>query len=216
LFEETLTGFKWMGNRSAALRSEGYDVVFAYEEAIGYCVGDLVLDKDGVCAAAVMGEIVGFLRESETTLAEHLAKLYDTYGYFVNRNSYVKIHDKGALDSIFSKLRSPAYPSTLAGFKIKSVRDLTTGFDSAQPDNKATLPSDPSSHFLTLTMESGAVVSLRTSGTEPKLKYVEVLQRPPPPLLTPSITAQVLHRGQVGQRAGGAGAVRCAVGRRHG
>ncbi|GMI24485.1 hypothetical protein TeGR_g11307 [Tetraparma gracilis] len=171
LFEETLTGFKWMGNRSAALRSEGYDVVFAYEEAIGYCVGDLVLDKDGVCAAAVMGEIVGFLRESETTLAEHLAKLYDTYGYFANRNSYVKIHDKGALDSIFSKLRSPAYPSTLAGFKIKSVRDLTTGFDSAQPDNKATLPSDPSSHFLTLTMESGAVVSLRTSGTEPKLKY---------------------------------------------
>ena len=41
-FVETLTGFKWMGSRSAELRQEGYEVIFAYEEAIGFCCGDLV------------------------------------------------------------------------------------------------------------------------------------------------------------------------------
>ena len=53
-FEETLTGFKWMGNRSAELRErEGCTVLFAFEEAIGFCVGDVVKDKDGVrCVGA--------------------------------------------------------------------------------------------------------------------------------------------------------------------
>ena len=51
-FEETLTGFKWLGNRSIELRAQGYDVLFSFEEAIGFCVGDVVADKDGVLAAA--------------------------------------------------------------------------------------------------------------------------------------------------------------------
>ena len=44
-FEETLTGFKWMGNRAAALQAEGKTVLFSFEEAIGFCLGDTVLDK---------------------------------------------------------------------------------------------------------------------------------------------------------------------------
>ena len=63
LFEETLTGFKWMGNRSEELRDQGYDVVFAYEEAIGYCCGSVVNDKDGVSAAAIVAEMVLKLRK---------------------------------------------------------------------------------------------------------------------------------------------------------
>ncbi|GMH71510.1 hypothetical protein TL16_g05669 [Triparma laevis f. inornata] len=63
LFEETLTGFKWMGNRSEELRNQGYNVVLAYEEAIGYCCGDVVKDKDGVSAAAIVAEMVVKLRE---------------------------------------------------------------------------------------------------------------------------------------------------------
>jgi len=39
---ETLTGFKWMGSKSADLRAEGFEVIFAYEEAIGFCCGDIV------------------------------------------------------------------------------------------------------------------------------------------------------------------------------
>ena len=44
-FEETLTGFKWLGNRAIELKKEGYEVLFSYEEAIGFCLGDIVNDK---------------------------------------------------------------------------------------------------------------------------------------------------------------------------
>ena len=54
---------------------------------------------------------------------------------------------------------------------MKDVRDLTTGYDSSQPDLKALFPSDPKSQMITFTFENGVVATLRTSGTEPKLKY---------------------------------------------
>jgi phosphomannomutase len=173
-----------MGRGSAQVRQVGLKVVFSFEEAMGFCIGDLVLDKDGVSAAAVLGEIVGTLREEGQSLSGHLRELQETYGCYVNLNSYVKCHDKEILKRIFDKLRTNGgqpgdesgrhgYPTELAGFKVKSVRDLTVGYDSARVEEgcKASLPADPSSQFLTFTLENGAVVSLRGSGTEPKLKY---------------------------------------------
>lgn len=56
-------------------------------------------------------------------------------------------------------------------YSIKNIRDLTTGYDDAQPDNKAILPVDPSSQMITFYFANGLVVTLRTSGTEPKIKY---------------------------------------------
>lgn len=65
------------------------------------------------------------------------------------------------------------YPSDLlAGkFAVTSVRDLTTGFDSSQADKKALLPASKSTQMITFSYENGAVITLRTSGTEPKIKY---------------------------------------------
>lgn len=56
-------------------------------------------------------------------------------------------------------------------YKIKSVRDLTTGYDDSQPDKKAILPVSCSSQMITFEFENGLVCTLRTSGTEPKVKY---------------------------------------------
>ena len=65
------------------------------------------------------------------------------------------------------------YPSELAmgKFKIVSVRDLTTGYDSSTLDKIAVFPSDPGSQMITFTFDNGVIATLRTSGTEPKLKY---------------------------------------------
>lgn len=64
------------------------------------------------------------------------------------------------------------YPDTLGGeYRIASVRDLTTGFDSSQPDKRAKLPISETSQMITFQLENGTVLTLRTSGTEPKLKY---------------------------------------------
>lgn len=69
------------------------------------------------------------------------------------------------------------YPSSIAGEKyaITSVRDLTTGYDSTKIDNKAVLPVSKSSQMITFTFDNGLVTTLRTSGTEPKIKYYNEL-----------------------------------------
>jgi phosphomannomutase len=66
------------------------------------------------------------------------------------------------------------YPKSLLNGKyvVTSVRDLMTpGYDSSQPDQKAILPVSCSSQMITFTFENGLVATLRTSGTEPKIKY---------------------------------------------
>ena len=63
------------------------------------------------------------------------------------------------------------YPPSLGPHRIASVRDLTTGFDSASPDGRARLPSSASSQMITFNLDNGVVITVRTSGTEPKFKY---------------------------------------------
>lgn len=62
---------------------------------------------------------------------------------------------------------------------MTSVRDLTSGYDSSQPDRKAVLPVSRSSQMITFTFNNGLVATLRTSGTEPKIKYYTELCAPP-------------------------------------
>ena len=74
--------------------------------------------------------------------------------------------------NIFDELRRDGkYPDTCGKYKITAVRDLTTGYDSSQPNGLAVLPVDYKSHMITFTFENNCVVTLRGSGTEPKLKY---------------------------------------------
>lgn len=178
-FEETLTGFKWLGNRTLQLRYQGKDVIFAYEEAIGFMVGDFVADKDGVSAMAVFAEWTNYLYSTEKTLSSHLTSLYEKYGFWVSNNGYFICHDPATIKLIFNKIRHGSngpektlqYPSTIGGSKVVSIRDLTAGFDSSTTDNKPTLPTSSSSQMITFTLENSCVITLRTSGTEPKIKY---------------------------------------------
>ncbi|CAE7901391.1 PGM2 [Symbiodinium sp. KB8] len=172
-FEETLTGFKWMGNRAAALQAEGKTVLFSFEEAIGFCLGDTVLDKDGVAAAAVFTQMAGTLAAQGKRVADQMTALYEEYGYFVTNNGYLFITDAGTVPGIFERLiNGGKYQDALRQWKVASIRDLHgAGVDTSQPDGKPTLPTSASTHMLTYTFENGAVITLRTSGTEPKLKY---------------------------------------------
>ncbi|KAJ8281327.1 hypothetical protein GJAV_G00066240 [Gymnothorax javanicus] len=150
-FEETLTGFKWMGNRAKQLLDQGKTVLFAFEEAIGYMCCPAVLDKDGLKA------------------------IYEEYGYHITKNSYFICHDQGTIRRLFDRLRNfdgeNTYPKQCSGFTVSGVRDLTTGYDSDQPDKKAVLPTSKSSQMITFTFSNGGVATMRTSGTEPKIKY---------------------------------------------
>ncbi|KAK1792535.1 hypothetical protein P4O66_012473 [Electrophorus voltai] len=173
-FEETLTGFKWMGNRAKQLLDQGKTVLFAFEEAIGYMCSPAVLDKDGVSAAAIAGEMVSYL-SSSNSVSQQLSAIYDQYGYHITKNSYFICHEQETIRRLFERLRNysgeNSYPTECRGFPITGVRDLTTGYDSSQTDHKAILPTSKSSQMITFTFANGGVATLRTSGTEPKIKY---------------------------------------------
>lgn len=173
-FEETLTGFKWLSNKAIDMDNEGYKTIFTYEEAIGFCVGSLVRDKDGVLAAAVAAQLYAQLSaqsKGDGVLNEYLQSIYKKYGYFVTKNYYFKCYDPLKSKAIFDEIKAGGYPETCGPYKIKYVRDLTEGYDNSKPENKPDLPVSKSSQMLTFTFENGAVITLRTSGTEPKLKY---------------------------------------------
>lgn len=184
---DTLTGFKWLGNKSIELQAKDMEILFSYEEALGFCVGTVVNDKDGISAATIFVELVCELNEkspgSNTVVQDHLQSLYDTYGEFAAYNSYVISHDGQVTDAIFHRLRNSGgvnndgtgYWTECAGSKIVSIQDITKGYSfsaSADSDSKQDkLPCTPDSHMIMFEFENGVSVTLRTSGTEPKIKF---------------------------------------------
>ena len=173
---DTLTGFKWMGNMIDTMtRERGLDFLFAFEVEIGYLIGDISLDKDGVRTAAVFYELaVKLYDEDGKSLMQRLNELYERYGYSAMLNSYYFCYEPSTFTAIFSRLRTlhhGSYPATVGPYTITSVRDIPLGIDTQQPDGKSLLPVVTDSFMLTLRLEGGSSITLRNSGTEPKLKY---------------------------------------------
>jgi len=172
-YEETLTGFKWLGNRTDELKKQkNITCLFAFEEAIGFMIGDICLDKDGIRAAACFGEMAVHHHNHGKTALQRLGELQQKYGYFATNNRYYFCYDPKLLDKIFTKMRNGGqYCTSVGEYKVKNIRDLTTGYDNSQPNQKAILPTSSSTQMITYFFENGCVATLRGSGTEPKLKY---------------------------------------------
>lgn len=121
--------------------------------------------------------MASYLYHQNQTLNSKLEEIYSTYGFHMSNNSHYICHDPKTIKRIFERLRNftgkNTYPTGILNGKyvITSVRDLTTGYDNSQPDNKAILPVSADTQMITLTFSNGLVCTLRTSGTEPKIKY---------------------------------------------
>ncbi|XP_030633648.1 glucose 1,6-bisphosphate synthase [Chanos chanos] len=182
-FEETLPGFKWIGNKIHELTKTGNEVIFSFEESIGFLCGTMLPDKDGVSAAVVVAEMAAYLNNQNLTLNQQLEHIYEIYGYHISKTSYVICNDPPTVKRIFSRLRNfegeNVYPKSCSGYCITHIRDVTTGYDSSQPDKKCVLPVSRSSQMITFTFQNGIVATLRTSGTEPKIKYYTEFCAPP-------------------------------------
>ncbi|XP_055752521.1 glucose 1,6-bisphosphate synthase isoform X1 [Salvelinus fontinalis] len=182
-FEETLPGFKWIGKKIHELAKTGNEVIFAFEESIGFLCGSMVPDKDGVSAAVVVAEMASYLYNKNLTLHQQLENIFEIYGYHISTTSYVICHDPATVKRIFTRLRNfegeNTYPRSSGGHSIVDVRDVTTGYDSSQPDKLCVLPVTKSSQMITFTLQNGIVATLRTSGTEPKIKFYAEFCAPP-------------------------------------
>ncbi|CAN5668933.1 phospho-sugar mutase [soil metagenome] len=164
-FVETLTGFKWITRAPG----EGQELGFGYEEALGFSVGHLVGDKDGITAALVFAEAVATLALEGRTVLDVLDDLAVAHGVHVTGQWSVRVAGADGmadLASAMAALRAEP-PTELAGRTVGSVTDLIDGDEA-----RGFVPSD----VLLLHLD-GARIVVRPSGTEPKLKcYVEVVQ----------------------------------------
>ena len=174
-FAETLTGFKWLGNRAKDFLKEGLEPIFAFEEALGYMIPSIVSDKDGISAAAQFLVAASHWAAKGDSPYTKLQKLYTKYGFFAEANTYLTCPPQ-KIAAVFERIINlgSRYPLQLGEQKIKYWRDLTRGYDSATSDHVPLLPVSSSSQMLTAELENGVRLTVRGSGTEPKIKiYIE-------------------------------------------
>lgn len=166
-YQETLTGFKWV----ARAAGPGRRLLFGYEEALGYCVGDLVADKDGMSALLAFALRIVALRREGHTVLDRLDELARTHGSHATTQRSFRLEGadgSARIAGAMTELRA-APPAELAGRAVRTVDDL------ADPTVAERLGL-PTADVVVLRLDAARVV-VRPSGTEPKLKtYVEVVR----------------------------------------
>jgi phosphomannomutase len=150
-YQRTLTGFKWIGRIA--------NLVFGYEEALGYCVDPTnVRDKDGITAALKIAELAAWCKARGQTLLDVLDDLARTYGVYATRQISVRVLDIKQINLTMTRLRSSP-PTTIGGIAVTRTIDLEAGSSDLPPTDG-----------LAFELAGGARVIVRPSGTEPKVK----------------------------------------------
>ncbi|MDU0325454.1 phospho-sugar mutase [Microbacterium sp. KSW2-21] len=155
-FHSTLTGFKWI--------SRAPDIVFGFEEALGYLVNPTtVRDKDGISAAVALLGMASEARAQGRTVADLLQEFRDTFGAFASDQISVRVSDVSEIAGIMAALRAQP-PAAVGEIAVSRIDDLLLGVDGLPPGD-----------VLRLWLDDGSRLIVRPSGTEPKLKlYLDV------------------------------------------
>ncbi|MCW1255243.1 phospho-sugar mutase, partial [Shewanella baltica] len=169
----TLTGFKWLMNVGIAKTSPEDQFLFAYEEALGYTVGSMVWDKDGLSALVAFAQLTAELVAKGQTIWDRLEQIYREHGFHLN--AQVSIALKPDTPNIGAYLREHP-PVKIGEHDVLSTDDLKA-LERRFADGSVEKIDLPPSDVLTYCLAGGARVIVRPSGTEPKIKcYYEVVE----------------------------------------
>lgn len=164
---ETLTGFKYIG---AAISEEERNYVVGGEESYGYLIGDTARDKDGVAACCVLSELAHELKQKGETMLGRLEEIHKKFGVY--EEGLVSVFKEGRageaqIQTMMANYRSNA-PREILGEEVVKVRDFSDGSQT----------NFPKSNVLQFITEKGSRITVRPSGTEPKIKfYVSVVHQ---------------------------------------
>ena len=166
-YRETLTGFKWIANAAMEwTQRSGGEFLLGYEEALGYSIGTLVRDKDGVSAAALFAELIADARARGDSIADRLQAIYRRYGLYLTEQASLALPGGDGLlriAALMTRMRA-APPTHIGDCAVKSYADLAHGAGGL-----------PKSDVLVYRLAGDRRIIMRPSGTEPKLKsYYEV------------------------------------------
>ena len=159
-----LTGFKWIGDQIARLESDGEVERFllGFEESYGYLAGPYVRDKDAIVGSMLICEMAAYYRSIGSSIKERLEAIYEKYGRYLNKVDSFEFPGLSGMDKmagIMTSLREKPL-TEIGGYAVVKTVDYA--------DSAAT--GLPAANVLVYTLEGGATVIVRPSGTEPKIK----------------------------------------------
>lgn len=167
-----LTGFKWIAE--LIKEKEGKEnYIIGGEESYGLMIGSQIRDKDAVSAVCILCEMAAYEKNKGRSLYQKLLDLYLQYGYY--QEDLISITKKGRngqqeIAEMMEDFRSNP-PKQLAGSKVVELLDYQKGLNTnIQTGNTETIQLPPS-NVLQFITEDGTKVSVRPSGTEPKIKF---------------------------------------------
>lgn len=168
----SLTGFKWIANIIRE-REQTHTFIGGGEESYGYMIGDFVRDKDSVTSTLIACELAAWAKSQGKTVLDMLDDIYRTLGLYRERLVYlVKKGKEGAQaisDQMVAFRENP--PSKLGAYQVIAIDDVKTGIRKELDTLEEKKLNLPSSNVLQFHLEGGGKVSVRPSGTEPKIKF---------------------------------------------
>ncbi|MBP7210509.1 MAG: phospho-sugar mutase [Paludibacteraceae bacterium] len=169
---DVLTGFKYIAEKIRQYEGKK-EFIAGGEESFGCLVGDFVRDKDAVISCAVLAELAAVAKEAGKTLYDILIDIYLEYGFY--KEHLISITRKGQQGSEEIKQMMHAFrnetPTEINGSKVLKINDILL-LNQKNCVDGSVLPLDlPSSDVLQFFLEDGSKVTVRPSGTEPKIKF---------------------------------------------
>ncbi len=159
-----LTGFKWIGDQIATLEAAGEveRFILGFEESYGYLAGPYVRDKDAIIGSMLICEMAAYYRSIGSSIKQRLEEIYTQYGRYLNKVDSFEFPGLSGMDKmagIMSGLRENP-PAEIGGYAVTKVTDYTHTQETGLP----------AANVLVYSLEGGATVIVRPSGTEPKIK----------------------------------------------
>lgn len=169
---DTLTGFKYIAEL-IRLNEGKMTFIGGGEESYGYLVGDFVRDKDAVISCCMIAEVAAWAKEKNITLGELLPLIYKEYGFYKEKLHSVTRKGKEGAEEIAAMMdgyrKNP--PAAINGSRILTIKDYTSRIEKDLIKQTEKAIELPKSDVLQFILEDGSKISVRPSGTEPKIKF---------------------------------------------
>lgn len=180
-YHECLTGFKFIAD--VIRRHEGSrEYIVGGEESYGYLIGDFVRDKDSVSACALIAEAAAWMADSGESLFDLLIRIYTEFGFYKEGLISVTRKGKSGAEEIQQMMigyrQNP--PESINGSKVVRMMDYLHHTDRDLVSGLETRIDLPRSNVLQFILEDSSVISVRPSGTEPKIKFYFGVREPLP------------------------------------
>ncbi|WP_339226455.1 phospho-sugar mutase [Oceanobacillus sp. FSL K6-2867] len=169
---DTLTGFKYIGEKINQFDATGETFIFGFEESYGYLISSFARDKDAVQAAMMATEMAYYWKEQGKTLFDALDVLFEKHGYFLEGMSSLTLKGKEGSEQIakiMDEIRSNPLQE-IAGIKVEQVENYLSSERTLMKEARKETIDLPQENMMKFILEQHAWVCLRPSGTEPKIK----------------------------------------------